>query len=356
MKKLILAVIGLLAIQLPAIAQTTQNRTALIYRPSIAVLNGRGSGTAITNGTATTQTTLDNTTFIASDAFVNGEIVRSKSTIPLSITGGTYNFASLGSGLTVVPSASGGAITGFLTIATAGTGYAVGDVLSVQAGNRDAFIRINTIGAGGSVPSTSDLTILYGGTGYTTGGSPSPLNISLVAGNTFTLTGTLTSNVFFILQTGTFITSSNQLVINNNTTGAFVMQFFASDGAGGTKGVGVTIPQGTANSCATILEKDGVNDVWLAAPSVCQVAPNYFTAVSSSIGGTLLTAGSCSSGTVSIPNSTNAMGVVVTPATFPGVGIWWEGYVSISGTVTIQVCASVAATPTATAYNVRVLQ
>jgi hypothetical protein len=75
-----------------------------------------------------------------------------------------------------------------------------------------------------------------------------------------------------------------------------------------------------------------------------------------SIGGTSLAAGACSSGTVAIAGTTTSMAVVATPVTYPGDGDFWHGYVSAAGTVTVKVCAAVASTPTASAYNVRVLQ
>jgi len=306
--------------------------------------------------TTPTKITLDNTTFISNDAFVQSAIIRSKSTVPLNVTGGTYNLQSLGSGLTVVPFSSGGVLSSFLDIATAGTGYAVGDVLIVQAGNRDAWVRVNTIGGGGSVPSTGDLTVLYGGTGYSTGGSPAGMSGSQNAANTYTLTGTLSSNALFILNTASYITAGNQVVVNNNTSGAYTVQFMASNGSGGTMGTGVYIPQGSSNSCATLIQKDGVNDIWLAAPSVCSVAPNYFSGTTGSIGGGLLTAGTCASGTASVAGATTSMGVVATPVTYPGDGSTWLAYVSSAGTVTVKVCALIAVTPTASAYNVRVIQ
>jgi len=80
------------------------------------------------------------------------------------------------------------------------------------------------------------------------------------------------------------------------------------------------------------------------------------TATTGSIGGNPLLAGACTSGTVSVPNSTTSMGVVATPSAYPGDGIWWEGYVSSSGTVTVEVCAAISATPASETYNVRVIQ
>lgn len=75
-----------------------------------------------------------------------------------------------------------------------------------------------------------------------------------------------------------------------------------------------------------------------------------------SIGGGALVVGACASGTVAITNSTTAMAVASSPVTYPGDGFDWMSYVSSAGTVTVKVCAHVAGTPTASAYNVRVVQ
>lgn len=75
-----------------------------------------------------------------------------------------------------------------------------------------------------------------------------------------------------------------------------------------------------------------------------------------SIGGGALAAGACTSGTVAVANSTTAMVAVASPVTYPGDGSVWTAYVSGAGTVTVKVCALVAVTPVASAYNVRVIQ
>lgn len=84
--------------------------------------------------------------------------------------------------------------------------------------------------------------------------------------------------------------------------------------------------------------------------------PAYAAATTVSIGGTLLAAGACSTGTVSITGVTTAMAVIASPVTWPGDGTNITGYVSSSGVVTIKVCALVAITPTSTTYNIRVIQ
>jgi hypothetical protein len=50
------------------------------------------------------------------------------------------------------------------------------------------------------------------------------------------------------------------------------------------------------------------------------------------------------------------MAVQATPATYPGDGNYWHGYVSTPGTVTVKLCAAIAGTPAASAYNARVVQ
>jgi hypothetical protein len=73
-----------------------------------------------------------------------------------------------------------------------------------------------------------------------------------------------------------------------------------------------------------------------------------------SIGGGALAAGACTSGTASVTGATTSMVATASPVTYPGDAATWKAYVSAAGTVTVKVCAIVAVTPTASAYNVRV--
>jgi hypothetical protein len=79
-------------------------------------------------------------------------------------------------------------------------------------------------------------------------------------------------------------------------------------------------------------------------------------ATTGSIGGGALLAGACTSGTVAVVSSMTGSTVNVAPNTYPGDGIIWYGYVSANGTVTVKVCSILALTPTASTYNVRVIQ
>ena len=83
-----------------------------------------------------------------------------------------------------------------------------------------------------------------------------------------------------------------------------------------------------------------------------------FAGTTGSIGGSALTAGTCASGTATVTGATTAMAATASPVTYPGDAFGWRAYVSAAGTVTVKVCTNLAAggTPTASTYNVRVIQ
>jgi hypothetical protein len=78
-------------------------------------------------------------------------------------------------------------------------------------------------------------------------------------------------------------------------------------------------------------------------------------ATTGSIGGSLLSAGACANGTASITNAQTTYPVWVVPG-FIGAGFQVNAYVSSTGTVTVEVCAIVAGTPTAQTYTVGAIQ
>ena len=82
------------------------------------------------------------------------------------------------------------------------------------------------------------------------------------------------------------------------------------------------------------------------------------TGTTSSIGGSALAAGACTTGTASVTGTTTSMAVAVSPASDPGTGFTWTAWVSTAGTVTARVCnvSGASATPAAVAYNVRAIQ
>lgn len=109
-------------------------------------------------------------------------------------------------------------------------------------------------------------------------------------------------------------------------------------------------------SCtAAFAQVPPVNSGSAVYPSSGNIAA-VLTGTTSAIGGGLLSAGVCASGTVAVANSTTSMVVGVSPNTYPGDGTIMYGYVSTNGTVTVKVCGIVAVTPASSTYNVRVMQ
>lgn len=209
-----------------------------------------------------TQPRSDNSTFIATTAFVNQQISGLNSSIPVATTGGIYNQASLGSGLMLSITTTSGVVSGISAVTAGGSGYAVGDVLVIPAGNVDAIVRVTSVVSG--VVQSGGVAIVYGGTGYANSGA-APAVLIPPGQKSISFTGALTSNVTLIIQNGTFLTASRKPWVANNTTGAFTATVFLSNGAGGTTGNGVVLPQGTNNSTGILLYTDGVTDVWPAS-------------------------------------------------------------------------------------------
>jgi len=89
-------------------------------------------------------------------------------------------------------------------------------------------------------------------------------------------------------------------------------------------------------------------------------APNvWLDGTTGSIGGGLLTAGGCATGTATVAGAAVGTPVAVSAAdgtNIPGLGVAVSAMVTSSNTVTVSVCALVALTPAAKAYNVRVIQ
>lgn len=79
------------------------------------------------------------------------------------------------------------------------------------------------------------------------------------------------------------------------------------------------------------------------------------TGTTGSIGGGLLSAAACTSGTATVTGATVGMVATADPATYPGDGAQWQAYVSSANTVTVKVCVLLLLTPVATTYAVRVV-
>ena len=234
---------------------TSGTNTSTLVIGSGGSLSTTGTGTISATTATTTPNSSDSSTAASTNQFVQNAIQLSMATVPLSITGGIYSFDSQGSGATVVVGVSGGAVSSIITW-VGGTGYAVGDIVTVSetGSNFDAYIRINAVTSG--APTSG--TIVYGGTGYSSFGGYSATPAISSIPFTFLLSGTLTSNAQFIMTHGTYLTQSNQWILANNTTGAFTTNICvagATDACAG--GRTVTLAQGTNNSTSRILQTDG---------------------------------------------------------------------------------------------------
>ena len=111
-----------------------------------------------------------------------------------SVSGGVVTGVSLdgnnnstpGSNCTLNITAPGGVVTG-ASIAAAGTGYFVGDILTITGGNGDATVQVtagNTTNGGNNGEGVGAISIISGGTGYATGTPIATTN------NNFYTTGT----------------------------------------------------------------------------------------------------------------------------------------------------------------------
>lgn len=345
----------------PAITGGSINGSTSIFTTGAVTLNGINTFSANTSGVTGGYT--DNSTHIATTAYVKQQVLARAAWIPMTITGGTYNFATAGTGAIFGVTTSGGALASITGIVAGGTGYQVGDVLTMVGGNGDGLVYVYAV-SGGAVTAA---TVFYGGTGYS--GTPQLAGAPLSPGSrTGGLTGTLTSNATIIIPGGTFLAGARRVGFTNATTGAFSVTVKLSNGSGGSTGTGFVLPQGPGNTASLLAYTDGVTDVWPEVNSVPSLLVSNsltvagvpvlgrYAAVSASIGGSSLSSGACATTTVTVTGATNSMGVTVTPTADPGAQFFWKGFVSSANTVTVAVCnGGNTGTPAAVTYNVRVL-
>lgn len=350
------------ALASPNITGGSINGTTSILTSGAVTLNGVNTFGA--NTTAVTPSYLANSTAVATSQYVRQAILASSATVPITVIGGggTYNFASAGSGLILGVTISSGAITSVTGVVSGGAGYNIGDCLAMAGGNGDAIVYVNSVSSG----SVTSATVMYGGTNYS--GTPQLAGLALTPGSrTGLISGTLTSNATIIVPAGTYLAGGRRFGFANNTTGAYTVTVKLSNGAGGYTGTGVVLPQGTANNTSMLLYTDGVTDVWpetVAAPDFAVAntltvggvpVKGRYVGTTGSLGGSLLSAGACSTTTLAVNGATNAMIVNVTPVADPGGQFFWKGYVSSANTVTAAICnGGSIGTPVATTYNVRV--
>jgi hypothetical protein len=74
-----------------------------------------------------------------------------------------------------------------------------------------------------------------------------------------------------------------------------------------------------------------------------------------SLGGGALLAGACSSVTTTSSGLSSTTAIVTTPQSDPGDGFSWNSIVMASTSIKTRVCAAVAGTPTASLYNLKII-
>lgn len=241
---------GALATVMPGIGVTTaignnlnvSGGLAPILSPAFA-----GTPTATTNPNAG-----DASTQIATDAFVQAANLLAMSTVPMTIAAGTYSFASQASAPVILNvTASGGAVTS-ASVFNGGVGFAVGDLVTPNFGNFDALLRVATV----SGTAALTMTVVYGGTGYTSQIGASSAVASTIP-YTFLLSGVLSGNVTILATGGTYRTASQQWYFANNTTGNYTVTVSASVNNAPAGGRVAVIPQGTNNSRLVGVQTDG---------------------------------------------------------------------------------------------------
>lgn len=164
------------------------------------------------------------------------------------------------------------------------------------------------------------------------------------SGNDWAITDS-SLNVFLAVPHGT-----HDLLQSGTSSGAIT---FHPQAAAGTYNFNLPI---TAGSSGSVLTSAGGG----SSPMTWTPFSATLSGTTASIGGSPLLAGACAAGTATVTGATSAMVASASPSSDPdstlSTGIAIYAFVSSTNTVTVRVCAIVAVTPTATTYNVRVLQ
>jgi hypothetical protein len=207
------------------------------------------------------------------------------------------------------------------------------------------------------IPAKSGMTIygeLSGGTTYWETASASVLALALKA-NRQTTSYTLTSSDGFVELNG----ASTITLPNLGSSGPYFLYNSSSS-------VIASVAAGTSTNVsylpATIPPHSGLTVYAELIGGTTYYFPAQITELAGttgSIGGASLAVNACSTGAATVYGVSSAMAIQVTPVADPNaaaaLNYTWYGYMSGTNTVTVKVCALVAGTPTATAYNVRVI-
>lgn len=153
--------------------------------------------------------------------------------------------------------------------------------------------------------------------------------------------------------------AANTIKLYGSSSGSLLFAVPAAAGASTlTFPVGTTDFTGTGGASQVLRQSSlggALTVSQLTTADISGLSAQPLSATTASIGGSILIAGACATGTVSVANSTTGMVAVASPNTYPGDGVVWDAQVTTNGTVTVKVCAIIGLTPSASTYNVRVL-
>ncbi len=138
------------------------------------------------------------------------------------------------------------------------------------------------------------------------------------------------------IHVGTMTQSGTSADVNLNSLGGFTLNAFSVSNLNNSL-LGGSALAGLLTNGTTQYAVDGLR-----------------TGQTSSLGGSSLGAGVCTTGTATVPGAVTNQAAFATPLTYPGDAIYWRARVTAANTVTVYACAAVAATPTASQYVVKV--
>ncbi len=227
-------------------------------------------------------------------------------------------------------------------------------------------------------PEAETLNVAMGGINY--GFSPQAFTAGTIHAGTATASSLSVKGGTTTFGSGTpLLTGPDQeaylqaLSTGANNAGVFVSRATASAYAsldlvtGGVGNVGWSLQMQPNSTGLSLVDRAANANVMSCQTGGGCTFPNGVTAsnfngilsgVTGSIGGAPLAAGACASGTVAVSGATPGVPVAVSArdGSLPSGTTLLSAAVTSAGTVTVQVCAVSAVTPTAKAYNVRVLQ
>ncbi len=197
-------------------------------------------------------------------------------------------------------------------------------VTNIDAADTLFWSGLNSTGLNGA----SQTVLVYASTTYTPAGFATGSSTALYSQNS---SGTIRVAGITMTSGGTITANSSNLIING-TANNLLLQ--------GLSGVVVSGTKLTANNGFTLANASG-------------------TFTTGSIGGGSLTAGTCASTTTALDPSivTSTAVFLTTPKIDPGPDFYWETTLIASSSVSTRVCAAgITGTPTASNYNIKIIQ